>query len=86
MLIYIILYINPKINALFFINFKTKEKTAHTTTIKIKTDNKIMLEPIIFIPNEELSLDSKLAYVLKININKIPTLARIPTTSKMNFT
>ncbi|MBM6630244.1 hypothetical protein JTF04_11140 [Mammaliicoccus vitulinus] len=45
-----------------------------------------MLEPIIFIPNEELSLDSKLAYVLKININKIPTLARIPTTSKMNFT
>lgn len=70
----------------FFINFKMKETIAHTTTIKIKLHNKIMLEPVTFIPNEELPSEPKLAYELKINTNKIPILARIPTTSKMNFT
>ncbi|WP_459470169.1 hypothetical protein [Staphylococcus cohnii] len=45
-----------------------------------------MLEPATFVPNEELPSDPKLAYALKININKILILARMPTTSKMNFT
>lgn len=56
-----------------------KETIAHITRIKIKLDNKIMLVPVTFIPNEELPSEAKLAYALKININKIPILASTPT-------
>ncbi|EHT87008.1 TPA: hypothetical protein QE979_002835 [Staphylococcus aureus] len=45
-----------------------------------------MLEPVTFIPNEELPSEPKLACVLKTNIKKIPILASTPTTSKPNFT
>ncbi|MCQ6828031.1 hypothetical protein, partial [Staphylococcus aureus] len=64
-------------------NFATEP---HITTIKIKLDNKTMLEPVTFIPNEELPSEPKLACVLKTNIKKIPILASTPTTSKPNFT
>lgn len=63
-----------------------KDNIAHTTTITINTASNIKLAPTIVIPNEELPSELKLAYVLQTIINKIPTLARIPTTSKTNFT
>ncbi|MCK3882266.1 hypothetical protein HCC13_07915 [Streptococcus suis] len=37
-----------------------------------------MLEPVTFIPNEELPSEPKLACVLKTNIKKIPILASTP--------